>query len=134
MATKRTTSLIPGHATHTRTQDSYMGALLDAVSLDDWRDVVTGAVQAAKGGDPQARNWLGQYLVGRPESKAPTPINVVVNQLRGHDAVVDRLATPFVNRHEHSSLFSAPNPVAEQIGQQIRLELATIMQQANATK
>jgi hypothetical protein len=56
MATnKRTNGLIPGHATHTRTQDSYMGALLDAVTLDDWREVVTGAVQAAKCGDAQAR-------------------------------------------------------------------------------
>jgi hypothetical protein len=56
MATnKRTNGLIPGHAMHTRTQDSYMGALLDAVTLDDWREVVTGAVQAAKCGDAQAR-------------------------------------------------------------------------------
>ena len=72
MATKkRTTGLIPGHATHTRTQESYMGALLDAVSLDDWRDDVTGAVQAAKGGDPQARNWLGQYLTAGRKAKHP---------------------------------------------------------------
>ena len=58
MTTKKLTTarLIPGDAKHTRTQDAYMGALLDAVSLDDWREVVTGAVQAAKGGDPQARN------------------------------------------------------------------------------
>jgi hypothetical protein len=40
--------LITGHATHTRTQDSYMSALLDAVTLDDWREVVTGALQAAR--------------------------------------------------------------------------------------
>jgi hypothetical protein len=134
MATKKSTNLIPGHATHTRTQDSYMGALLDAVSLDDWREVVTGAVQAAKGGDPQARAWLGQYLVGRPESKAPTPISVIVNQLQGHDAVVDRLATPFVNRHEFPSIYPADKPIAAQIEQQIRLELVDKLQQANATK
>ena len=98
----------PRHA-HTDSGNLH-GALLDAVSLDDWREVVTGAVQAAKGGDPQARNWLGQYLIGRPESKAPTPINVIVNQLQGHDPVVDRLATPFVNRHEFPSIY--PEPVS----------------------
>ena len=135
MATKKrtTTGLIPGHATHTRTQETYMGALLDAVSLDDWREVVTGAVQAAKGGDPQARNWLGQYLIGRPESKAPTPISVIVNQLQGHDPVVDRLATPFVNRHEFPSIYPEPGAVAAHITQQIRLELNEKMQQENAT-
>jgi hypothetical protein len=122
MATKRTTSLIPGHATHTRTQDSYMGALLDAVSLDDWRDVVTGAVQAAKGGDPQARNWLGQYLVGRPESKAPTAVNVIVNQLRGRDPVVNRLADIL----ETPSFDFGDNKQAEraQITQQLQREIA----------
>ena len=46
---KRTTRLIPGHATHTRTQECYMGALLDAVSLDDWREVVTGGSAGGKG-------------------------------------------------------------------------------------
>jgi hypothetical protein len=93
MATQKSKpQLIPGHVAHTRTQESYMGALLDAVSLDDWREVVSGAVQAAKGGDPQARNWLAQYLVGRPESKAPTPLTVVVNQLNGTDKLLDTLA------------------------------------------
>ena len=48
MATqKRTiTGLIPGHATHTRTAETYMGALLDAVSLDDWREVVQSTVNS----------------------------------------------------------------------------------------
>jgi len=44
---KRTiTGLIPGHATHTRTAETYMGALLDAVSLDDWREVVQSTVNS----------------------------------------------------------------------------------------
>ena len=89
---KRTPELIRGHATHRRTESDYMGALLDAVTLDDWRDVVAGTLQAAKGGDAQARNWLAQYLIGRPEGKAPTPLTVVVQQLNGVDPLVDRLA------------------------------------------
>ena len=58
MGKRKQTEYIQGHATHRRTEGDYMGVLLDAVTLDDWRGVVTGALQAAKGGDPQARNWL----------------------------------------------------------------------------
>ncbi len=83
-----------------------MGVLLDAVTLNDWRGVVTGALQAAKGGDPQARNWLAQYLVGRPEGKAPTPLNIVVQQLNGADPVVERLAKPLIHQHTYPSLHS----------------------------
>ena len=93
MATKkRTPPLIRGHATHRRTERDYMSVLLDTVTLDDWRDVVAGALQGAKGGDAQARNWLAQYLVGRPEGKAPTPLTVVVQQLNGVDPLIDKLA------------------------------------------
>lgn len=126
MATKkRTAGLIPGHATHRRTESDYMGALLDAVSLDDWREVVTGAVQAAKGGDPQARNWLGQYLIGRPESKAPTALNVIVNQLAGNDLVVNRLADKLT---APTFDFGGTDNRA-QITQQLKAELATKVQQ-----
>ncbi len=92
MAKRKQTELIRGHATHRRTESDYMGALLDTVTLDDWRDVVAGTLQAAKGGDAQARNWLAQYLIGRPEAKAPTPLTVVVQQLNGVDPLIDRLA------------------------------------------
>jgi hypothetical protein len=70
-----------------------MGILLDSVTLDDWRDVVTGALQAAKAGDAQSRAWLAQYLVGKSIAKAPTPLTVVVQQLNGADPVVDRLSS-----------------------------------------
>ena len=76
-----------------------MGVLLDAVTLEDWRDVVAGAMQAAKGGDAQARNWLAQYLMGRPEGKAPNPLTVVVQQLSGVDPLVDRLASPHLSQN-----------------------------------
>ena len=81
-----------------------MGVLLDAVTLDDWRGVVTGALQAARGGDPQARNWLAQYLVGRPDSKVPTPLNILVQQLSGSDPLVERPARPTINWQEYPSL------------------------------
>ena len=107
MATKkRTPQLIRGHATHRRTEGDYMGALLDTVTLDDWRDVVAGALQAAKGGDAQARNWLAQYLVGRPEGKAPTPLSIVVQQLNGFDPLVNGLAKPTIDREKYPSLYT----------------------------
>jgi hypothetical protein len=98
------TKYLHGTAKHRRTEGDYMGVLLDAVTLDDWRDVVTGALNEAKGGNPAARAWLAQYLVGKPETKAPTPLNVVVQQLNGSDPLVERLAKPVINRALYPSL------------------------------
>lgn len=96
--TKRKQSFIRGAGTHRRTEGDYMAVLLDAVGLEDWRDVVVETLQLAKQGDPQARVWLAQYLVGRPEAKAPTPMTVVVNQWAGHDPVAAQLAQPLIDR------------------------------------
>ena len=104
MAKRHTPELIRGHATHRRTEGDYMGALLDTVSLDDWQDVVKGALQAAKDGDAQARNWLAQYLIGRPEGKAPTPLTVVVQQLNGADPLVNMLASRMIDRERYPGL------------------------------
>jgi hypothetical protein len=102
--TKRKQSLIRGAGTHRRTEGDYMAVLLDAVSLDDWRDVVAETLQLAKQGDSQARAWLAQYLVGRPEAKAPTPMTVVVNQWAGRDPVAERLAKPLIDRERFPGL------------------------------
>lgn len=104
MAKRKPPELIRGNATHRRTETDYMGALLETVTLADWRDVVAGALQGAKAGDAQARNWLAQYLVGRPEGKAPTPLTVVVQQLNGADPVVNRLAKPLIDREKYPSM------------------------------
>ena len=101
---KQKVELVRGTATHRRTEDDYMGVLLNTVSLDDWRDVVSGALQAAKAGDPSARAWLGQYLVGRPGATAPTPLTVVVQQLNGADPVVQKLAQPVIERERFPML------------------------------
>jgi hypothetical protein len=103
MARKRQ-SYIKGAFTHRRTEAEYMGTMLDAVTLDDWRSVVVATVAAAKAGDPSARAWLGQYLVGKPAATAPAPLTVVVQQLSGHDPLVDRLAQPHIIRAEYPSL------------------------------
>lgn len=94
-------SYITGTFTHRRTERDYMGVLLDAVTLEDWREVVTSTIAAAKTGDPSARMFLAQYLMGRPDTKAPSPVTVVVQQLSGVDPLVDRLA----HRHIQSIKF-----------------------------
>ncbi|MER2539872.1 MAG: hypothetical protein ABTQ26_11590 [Azonexus sp.] len=105
MTTKRKQeTFIRGTAAHRRTEGDYMGVLLDTVSLDDWRDVVSGALHSAKGGDPAARAWLAQYLVGKPETKAPSAMTVVVQQWSGGDPLADRLAKPIIDRAKYPSL------------------------------
>ena len=105
MTTKRKQeSFIRGTAAHRRTECDYMGALLETVTLDDWRDVVAGALQAAKQGDSQARGWLAQYLVGKPETKAPSALTVVVQQWSGGDPLAERLAKPIVDRAKYPVL------------------------------
>jgi hypothetical protein len=97
-------SYIKGPFTHRRTEADYMGVLLDAVPLEDWREVVGATVAAAKAGDATARAWLAQYLVGKPGVTAPAPLTVIVQQLSGRDPLVERLAKPHIDRAEYPSL------------------------------
>ena len=92
MARKKQQELIRGHAAHRRTESDYMGVLLETVTLDDWRAVVSSARTLAQAGDAQARAWLAQYLMGKPAGSAPTPLTVVVQQLNGTDPLIDKLA------------------------------------------
>ena len=98
---KQAVELIRGHAAHRRTEGDYMGVLLEAVTLDDWRAVVNSAKALAQGGDPQARAWLAQYLMGKAVGSAPTPLTVVVAQLNGVDPLVNRLAAPAIQRRRY---------------------------------
>lgn len=62
--------LLPGHSVKSpgrpnrMTEDAYLRVLSEAVSAEDWREVVTRAVNQAKAGDARAREWLTRYLVG----------------------------------------------------------------------
>ena len=84
--------LIRGHAVHRRTEGDYMSVLLEAVRLEDWRAVVNNARTLAQTGNPQARSWLAQYLMGKAAGSAPTPLTVVVQQLNGADPLIEKLA------------------------------------------
>lgn len=52
----------------------------------------TGGLQAAKGGDPQARNWLAQYLVGRPEGNGDKSKGGALVHVRANQALVGMTA------------------------------------------
>ena len=97
-------SYVKGSFTHRRTEADYMGVLLDAAQLDDWREVVNATVAAAKAGDATARAWLAQYLMGRPGATAPAPLTVIVQQLSGCDPLVDKLAKPHIERMKYPEL------------------------------
>src|SRR5271169_4674847 len=109
MARKKQTTYVKGSLTHRRTEADYMGVLLDAVPLEDWREVVRATVAAAKGGDATARAWLAQYLIGKPGLTAPAPLTVVVQQLSGRDPLTERLAKPYVERVKYPSLSANEN-------------------------
>lgn len=84
-----------------QTESAYLGAMMQACSLDDWQSIVAQAVADAKTGDAKSREWLGRYLVGEPATKAPAPLQVIVQQLLQADDALDmaakRLAAPLVS-------------------------------------
>jgi hypothetical protein len=49
-----------------RTEDQYLRAMVGAVTLTDWRDITDKAIAQAKRGDSRARQWLSDYLLGKP--------------------------------------------------------------------
>lgn len=104
MAKRKQQNLIKGTANHRRTEGDYMSTLLDTVTLEDWQDVVSNTLAAAKQGDAQARAWLAQYLVGKPAGKAPSPLTVVVQQLNGDNPLVNLLAKPVIDQYKYPSL------------------------------
>lgn len=61
----------PGHAggpgrPKRDTEREYLDALIGAVSLADWREIVLRAVEDAKDGDKDARAFLAKHLIGDP--------------------------------------------------------------------
>jgi len=125
-------SYIKGTFTHRRTEADYMGVLLDAVPLEDWREVVSAAVAAAKAGDATARAWLAQYLVGKPGVTAPAPLAVIVQQLSGRDVLVEKLAKPHIDRAKYPSL-SAYDDLDDAMHELIAGELRALEAQKSDT-
>ncbi|HUW13603.1 MAG TPA: DUF5681 domain-containing protein [Anaerolineae bacterium] len=47
-------------------EEKYLTALSRHVTLKDWATIVNTAVARAKAGDSTARQWLSDYLMGKP--------------------------------------------------------------------
>lgn len=47
-------------------EEKYLAALYRRVSIDDWNKIIDSAVSRAKAGDSTARQWLSDYLLGKP--------------------------------------------------------------------
>lgn len=54
------------------TETAYLNVLMNACTLDDWREITMRAVSDAKDGDAKAREWLGRHVIGMPKAEAPT--------------------------------------------------------------
>ncbi len=131
MARKKEQELVRGQAVHRRTEGDYMGVLLETVTLDDWRAVVSNARTLAQTGDAQARAWLAQYLMGKPTSSAPSPLTVVVQQLNAADPVVEKLAQKAINALQYPD---AEGQWKDSIRALVTAELAEKVRSAETTE
>jgi len=48
------------------TEAKYLKAMISVVTVEDWVEIAERAVADAKGGNWRAREWLSQYLIGKP--------------------------------------------------------------------
>jgi hypothetical protein len=64
----------------------YLAVLGDAVSIDDWHEVVQRAVVDAKAGDAKARDWLTKHLLGE---KPPTLLGLAAKEARNYSSNED---------------------------------------------
>ena len=48
-------------------EERYLKAMQQVVTVKEWRTVVLVALSHAKAGDKAAREWLSNYLLGRPD-------------------------------------------------------------------
>ena len=63
---------------------AYTQALIDTVTIDDWVQIVSKAVEEAKLGDQKSRQWLSGYLIGTPIQRAE--IDLEINRDRFSEA------------------------------------------------
>lgn len=51
-------------------EERYLAALYRRVSTADWNAIIDSAVARAKAGDSTARQWLSDYLLGKPVQRS----------------------------------------------------------------
>ncbi len=71
-------------------EEKYHKALVGQVGLAEWQAIILVAVAQAKAGDPVARAWLANYLLGKPRERLdvssadlPVAINIGWIPVRG---------------------------------------------------
>lgn len=47
-------------------EERYIKALSRRVTMKDWNKIIEVAIQFAKAGDAKARQWISDYLMGKP--------------------------------------------------------------------
>ena len=47
-------------------EERYLSVLRRSVTLADWQAIINKATEQAKRGDKSAREWLSNYLIGKP--------------------------------------------------------------------
>ena len=47
-------------------EDKYLRKLSNLVTMKDWEKIILVAISQAKAGDAKARQWLSDYLMGKP--------------------------------------------------------------------
>lgn len=47
-------------------EEQYLTLMLKGCPPEDWEKIVSSAVTFAKAGDSQARQWLSNYILGKP--------------------------------------------------------------------
>jgi hypothetical protein len=88
----------------------YMAILKQGVTPDDWRKIVNTAVSLAMAGDWKAREWVGNYLVGRPnftlELKAPDAVllNQLLKQLEATGTTASELFEELLNEYAQADV------------------------------
>jgi hypothetical protein len=58
----------PGRPKRSR-EEQYLDVLLGVCTPDEWKIVCAVALSRAKAGDAKAREWLGNYIIGKPIEK-----------------------------------------------------------------
>lgn len=66
-------------------EEKYLKALSRRVTMDDWNKIINKAITRAKAGDAKARQWLSDYLMGKPIQRMehagaegrPIPISII---------------------------------------------------------
>lgn len=66
-------------------QSKYLKKIDTTMTLKDWREIVKKAIDQAKRGDSRARQWLSDYLAGKPIQPIEGDFDNVVRFIVEHE-------------------------------------------------